>query len=135
MLVKFADIESLSDEQIYSRLGSPVKDDILLASGKSPELSAPRYLVEPARLKHPKFLSEEILLTDFGHAFDAKSTTLRSQATAISSPYCAPEVLFNTKQPDLAAEIWALACTLYEIRAGAQLLASFFGTAMRSFGR
>lgn len=133
MLVKLADIESWSDEQIYSRLGAPVKDDVLLASGETTDQSAPRYLVEPACLDRPQLLGEEILLIDFGHALHARSSTPPPppppQETAISLPYCAPEVLFNTTQlPGPAAEIWALACTLYEIRAGAQLFASFFGT-------
>lgn len=102
-------------------------DDVVLAPGKTFQRSAPRYLVEPARLRQTKFLGEEILLTDFGHASHTKSPAARPQGTAISLPYCAPEVLLDTKQPDMAAEIWALACTLYEMRAGAQLFASFFG--------
>lgn len=128
VLVKLAGIDSWSDEQIYSRLGGLVKDDVQLAPGQTSELSAPRYLVEPAHLGHSKLLSEEILLTDFGHAFHAKSLAPRPQEMAISLPYYAPEVLFHTEQLDLAAEIWALACTLYKIRAGTQLVASFFGS-------
>ena len=47
----------------------------------------------------------------------------------MSLPYSAPEVLFATKQhPDPSSETWSLTCTLFEIRAGAQLFASFFNT-------
>lgn len=128
VLVKLTGIESWSDEQIYQQLGSPVMDDVLLETQETPKQSAPRYLVEPACLGHSELIGEDILLTDFGHARHANSPTPRPQETAVSLPYCAPEVLFNTKEPDQAAEIWALACTLFEIRAGTQLFASFFGT-------
>lgn len=40
--------------------------------------------------------------------------------------YCSPEALFDGKL-STSSDIWALACILFEIRAGTQLFASFFG--------
>lgn len=136
VLVKLGDsIESWSDEQVYQRLGKPVKDDVVVVvetQETSNNSSAPRYLVEPACLDHPSLpLSKKTLLTDFGHSRHTKPLTPQpsTQETAITLPYSAPEVLFNTvKQADRPSEIWSLACTLFETRSGAQLFASFFNT-------
>lgn len=118
-------VHSWNEDQIYQRLGSPVKDEVLLSSGESPRCSAPRYVVEPANLTDSELLSEDILLIDFGQSFHSKSPP--SQPTELSLSYSAPELLFDG-MPTTYADIWALACTIYEIRAGTELFASFFGT-------
>lgn len=65
------------------------------------------------------------MLVDFGESFPGNSPPLRKQrGTPLS--YCSPEALFDGKLSTSSDE-WALACILFEIRAGTKLFASFFG--------
>jgi serine/threonine-protein kinase SRPK3 len=89
---------------------------------------APREIVLPidaTRLSTPVLLLEEsIIVVDFGQSFDTKQPpTKYAPATAIH--YCPPETLFDNKF-SFASDIWVLACTIFEIRAGYSLISSFF---------
>jgi len=65
----------------------------------------------------PKLLSDQIMIIDFGIAF------LQDQSSpSIGTPksYCAPEFLFNDGR-SVSSDIWALGCTIFEIRTGCYL--------------
>ena len=115
-------------EKIYQQLGSPIKVDIFTSSGQKPDLCvAPEYLVEPADFSSVdiEYISDQVLLIDLGEAFFELSRPSNGVGTPKS--YCSPELLLDHKA-GRASDIWALSCTLFELRSGFPLFESFFGS-------
>lgn len=81
-------------------------------------------------------LEESIVVIDFGQSFDTKQLpTEYNPSTAII--YYPPEAPFDSKF-SFASDIWELACTILEIRAGYSLTTSFLAdeeTVKRDFVR
>lgn len=65
----------------------------------------------------PQWLSDRIMIIDFGIAFlqDQSSPDIGTPKT-----YCAPEFLFGIPR-SIASDVWALGCTIFEIRTGSSL--------------
>lgn len=77
----------------------------------------PRYLVVNAYLDGAsKYISNNVAVIDFGESF------LNSQprdSTGIPSGYCSPEGFFDgCGDLGFASDVWALGCTLFEVRQG-----------------
>lgn len=127
VLLKIEPIDQLSEDDIYERFGRPVKDNLSRLTQSQDPNSAPEYVVESIDLgkSHPHMLTGDITIIDFGDSFMADTPP----ADGIGTPagYQAPEVLFGAL-PGKASDMWALACTLYEIRAGSTLFAGDFGS-------
>jgi serine/threonine-protein kinase SRPK3 len=64
-----------------------------------------------------QFLSDQIMIIDFGIAFLSDSS---SPDIGTPKSYCAPEFLFS-KERSVNSDIWALGCTIFEIRTGSRL--------------
>jgi len=113
-------------EELYERLGHPVTDKIVALPEANTSLSAPDYLVEPLDLSriHSSYFSGDALLVDFGHSFMSDSPPPEGVGTPLA--YCSPEALFDNRA-SVWSDIWALGCTVFEIRAGSQLFSSFLG--------
>ncbi|PGH19332.1 hypothetical protein AJ80_03972 [Polytolypa hystricis UAMH7299] len=126
VLLRLTNIDAWSDKEIYERLGSPIKKNVLDSAGDTAGRHAPDYLVKPANLSHldPIFLTKDIVLIDFGQSFRAGLPP--DHGTGTPPSYCSPETFFGGSM-SVASDVWALACTIHETRAGAQLFASFFG--------
>ena len=127
MLLKLAPIDDFSEDDIYRCLGTPIKDDLFrLTDPESPD-SAPQYVVACAELKKvdPNLLSSDITIIDFGESF--KQDSPPGHGVGTPAGYKAPELFFNDP-PSKRSDIWALTCTLFEIRAGSQLFAGYFGS-------
>ncbi|EPE32977.1 Protein kinase-like (PK-like) [Glarea lozoyensis ATCC 20868] len=120
-------IDTWSQEDVYERLGLPIKDEIGTISGSAPGASAPKYIVEPCSLLNPQLLSEDILLADFGCAFPSNNPPSNPDEIGLTMSYSAPEVIFDSKM-SVYSDIWALGCVLFEIRSGAQLFGDWIGT-------
>lgn len=127
VLLQLRGIDRWSTETLYQQVGRPIKDEIFTSSGQKPDLSAPEYLVEPASFSSVDFeyISERILLIDLGEAFSELSPPSNGVGTPVS--YCSPELLLEGKA-SRASDIWALACTIFEIRSGFPLFESFVGS-------
>ncbi|RDL35771.1 uncharacterized protein BP5553_06383 [Venustampulla echinocandica] len=126
ILLRVSDISSLSEEEIIEEFGVPQKDPVLTALGESYELpSAPKYLVRPIDTAsiNPQYLTDQICIIDFGESYDSSAPP---QELGIPLSYCAPEIIFHNPAGP-ASDIWALACTLYEIRSCKQVLYAGFG--------
>jgi serine/threonine-protein kinase SRPK3 len=118
-LLQLANIDEWSIEQIYERLGEPQKQDLSPSSDRRPETSVPEYTVNAISMKDvdPQWLSDQIMIIDFGIAFLQEQSS-----TVIGTPkiYWAPEFLFDEAR-SVSSDIWALGCTLFEIRTGGSL--------------
>lgn len=87
-----------------------------MASGEKLPDSAPRYLVETAYFGGlpPEYLTEKIMIIDFSEAYRMSSPP---SDLGIPEEYLPPEVIFKSDNSiEVGCDIWALACTLYEIR-------------------
>ena len=127
VLVQLKGIDTWPTETLYQQVGSPVRDEVFNSSGQKPDLSAPEYLVEPASFSRVDFeyISEQVLVIDFGEAFPELSPPDDGVGTPVS--YCSPELILERKA-SRKSDIWALACTIFEIRSGFPLFESFVGS-------
>ncbi|KAF7945161.1 hypothetical protein EAE96_009940 [Botrytis aclada] len=121
ILLQLANIDEWTEEQIYERLGVPQKEKVIYGSSKLPvtDFSFPDYTVAPIKMKevNPKWIANDIIIIDFGIAF---LQTAPSLDLGTPKSYCAPEFLFGCYR-SVASDIWALGCTIFEIRTGSRL--------------
>jgi serine/threonine-protein kinase SRPK3 len=104
-------------------LGEP--DIIQTLGGSPPGPQAPRELVASTPYSFPSFLEENIFVIDFGQSFEMKAPPKGYQASTVIH-YFPPEYRFDNVA-SLASDIWGLACTIFEIRAGRPLFNTYFG--------
>jgi len=126
ILLQMSDFNSLDEKMILKEFGVPQKDPVLTALGERFELpSAPKYLVRPIDTAsiNPRYLTDQVCIIDFGESYDFSSPP---QELGIPLLYCAPELIFHNPAGP-ASDVWALACTLYEIRSCKRLLYAGFG--------
>lgn len=117
--------DTWSDHAVYERLGNPIRDPVIPLAAEGNNASAPQYLVEPAALARidSSFLCEDVVLIDPGQAYISAAYSTHDTGTPL--PYCAPELLFDSNA-SFPSHIWALACTLFAMRAGTPPFAAFF---------
>lgn len=127
VLLQLKGIDTWPMETMYQQLGRPVREEVFTSSGQKPDLCAPRYLVESASFSclDFKYISEQALLIDLGEAFLESLPPSNGVGTPVS--YCSPELLLE-KKASSASDVWALACTIFEIRSGFPLFESFVGS-------
>ena len=109
---------------MYERLGQPYKD-AMSTSASYDDLgpSAPTLVVEPIADIKPQYVTESILIIDFGQSFFLDSPPSSGLGTPWS--YRAPEAIFDL-EASVYSDIWALGCIIFEIRAGEQLFEAFW---------
>ncbi|KAF5683484.1 CMGC kinase [Fusarium circinatum] len=116
ILVKLCNLDHLSEDELFSLLGHPEEIQVQMESGEDLPASSPRYLVPPADISGlgNEFLTEEICVIDFGESFKFSSPP---EDLGIPENYLPPEILLE--ESDVigpACDLWALGCTLFEIR-------------------
>jgi serine/threonine-protein kinase SRPK3 len=119
ILLQLANIDEWTVGEIYERLGKPQTQDLHRSPDGPADSPAPRYTVNAISMKgvDPQWLSDQIIIIDFGIAF------LQNESSPyIGTPksYCAPEFLFGNPR-SVSSDIWALGCTIFEIRTGSGL--------------
>lgn len=108
-------------------LGAPQTTKVVTADGGSHHMPiAPQYLVYPIDWDHvastkPNLIAEDACLIDFGEAYEMSAPTPN---LGIPQVYCPPEYALEGKV-GVGCDIWALGCTLYEIRTGRKLFDTF----------
>jgi len=127
VLLRLTNIDKWSANDVNRQLGIPITDEVVLLSEDKPSVSAPRYLVPPTSFSSvaSKYISEELLLIDLGEAFFQSFSPPKGVGTPV--PYCSPELILQGKA-SASSDIWALCCTMFEMRAGFPLFESFVGS-------
>lgn len=133
VLLPFApddNIHTLSQSAFYERFGEPYQEPVERIDGKGVSVGVPTHGVAPAFLgcrPQEVTLSESaILLTDFGESYMPSAPG--SQRTYCHAPLrvTPPEAHFATGELGFPADIWALACVIWEVVGGS---GSLFGSA------
>ncbi|POS72633.1 CMGC protein kinase [Diaporthe helianthi] len=116
ILVKLTSLDKLSEDELLLLIGTPVKTSVRTESGKELPTSSPRYLTIPADLSKlsDKYLTDQICIIDLGETF---SISAPPEDLGIPENYLPPEVLLEQENAiSPACDLWALCCTLFEIR-------------------
>jgi serine/threonine protein kinase len=124
ILLKVVGLDGLPEDRVLKMLGDPVKVEVFTESGGTPsDLTAPRYLVRPVEFRNVPlpYIVDEILVIDFGESYDV---TNPPEELGIPESYRAPELLLENT-PGFGCDLWALGCTLFEIRTGRKLFDMF----------
>ncbi|KAK0703859.1 kinase-like domain-containing protein [Lasiosphaeria miniovina] len=125
ILMRIQGPAGLSEDELRLTLGPPRTVDVVQASGEGPwPLTAPAYLVKPIEwglldLSGNEFdlVTDKLCVVDFAESFDVRDLP---EDLATPLEYCPPEYVLD-KRLGTASDIWALGCTLFEIRAGRRL--------------
>lgn len=115
--------DELSEDELIKQLGEPNKEPLLTISGESPVPSGPEYLVEGLKLDRldARFISDHVSIIDFGESYDMNSPP---EDLGITASFRSPELLFDNTI-GVGCDLWALACTIYEIRTRSPLFENF----------
>lgn len=116
ILVKLTNLDHLTESQLLSLLIPPEKVQVQTESGKDVPASSPKYLVPPVDLSRlgNDYLTDNICVIDFGESFLISSPP---ESLGIPENYLPPEVLLDEDNAiGPACDLWALGCTLFEIR-------------------
>ncbi|RDW67398.1 uncharacterized protein DSM5745_09264 [Aspergillus mulundensis] len=121
ILIEIGGLAGKSEEEVMAILGEPQGANVVKYPGADATANPPEYIIFPASENLLCQSRETLTVIDFGNSFrEGKGSPPR--ASGAPSHYAAPEVVFsNQGQASLASDIWALACTLYEIRFGEKL--------------
>ncbi|KAK2766800.1 hypothetical protein FQN54_006114 [Arachnomyces sp. PD_36] len=123
VLLRLSNFDDLSEEQLIEILSKPVMDPVHLVPGERAEREVPKYLVRPIDLDgiDRRYITDQICIIDFGESYEPSRPL---ESLGIPLGYRPPEVIFEN-QIGPACDIWALACSLYEIRVGSPLFEMF----------
>jgi serine/threonine-protein kinase SRPK3 len=129
ILVRISGLDGLPEDAVLKLLGRPRTTRVLTASGEPHQLDiAPKYLVYPvdwddvlSRDDGAQLTVGSACVTDFGESYDASSPP---DEVGIPQVYCSPEQCLE-RRIGKESDLWALGCTLFEIRTGQKLFDTF----------
>lgn len=117
------DIDSWTIEQIYENFGKPRTDTVSRLDDQPLDPAVPPYTVElvyffrPTRMR----LTKQIKIMDFGEASFSNEERVKSNTPMLLRP---PEAFFN-ESIGMPADIWALACAIFDLFGKRSLFESF----------
>ncbi|KZV75818.1 kinase-like protein [Peniophora sp. CONT] len=118
-----------SDQELYTNLGEPKTTLVPTYDGtpNSPQTQSARVVpIANSRLTNASFLQESVVLGDFGQSYAVASPPSDYEPGTVIH-YFSPEARFENRA-GLEADVWALGCTIFEMRAGFPLFEVFFGS-------
>ncbi|KAG5649973.1 hypothetical protein H0H81_001274, partial [Sphagnurus paluster] len=121
-------VQNWSDSDVYINFGQPVTEEVVSRDHSPLGPSSPARLFAPidnSHLTNSTFLQEDTLLIDFGQSFPSLHPPSDYEPATVPH-YQSPEARFEGRI-DMSSDIWALACTIFEIRAGFPLFEAFLG--------
>jgi len=122
------DVQEWSDNDVYLNFGQPETEKIITRDLSPLGPHVPAQLVAPidnAYSTNSIFLQEGILLIDFGQSFSIFHPRTDYKPATVPH-YQSPEARFEGRI-GMPSDVWALACTIFEIRAGFPLFEAFLG--------
>ncbi|KAL8896468.1 MAG: hypothetical protein Q9207_007690 [Kuettlingeria erythrocarpa] len=128
ILFKVPSIDGLSTKELYQQFAPLTKQPVKRRDGGPLDAAAPPYAVVPLWMGEAceDVTIAEVMIADFGEAYVAKEKVPHTLNTPIL--YCPPEMLLKTGAIGMPADIWALACTIFEIMGTSSLFESFLPT-------
>ncbi|KAI1187796.1 kinase-like domain-containing protein [Nemania serpens] len=129
ILARISNLDGLSEDEIFRLVGESRQIRVTTAAREKHDLpTAPQYLVypiiwddiapePPARC----LITGEACIIDFGESFEFANPP---PDLGIPQSYCPPEYILD-KKVGASCDIWALGCTLFEIRTGRRLFGAF----------
>ncbi|KAI2465853.1 kinase-like domain-containing protein [Annulohypoxylon bovei var. microspora] len=117
-------VMELTDRKINKYLGPREYVPLATLSGKDPKPHGPSYLVFPASLDilQRKCQTREVAIVDFTDSFYSSNPPTSPKW---NRQYAAPELLFTKTLSGLPQDIWALACTIYEVKLRTPLFSEY----------
>lgn len=123
-------VDNLPPEEIYHRYGEPKLEPVIRVDGNPLGDGVPSHLVVPiwmGKSSEDVEISEgEVILSDFGESFMPASVERFHSNTPLS--FRPPEARFPSKPLGFAADIWSLACLIWEILGARPLFESTMAT-------
>jgi len=106
-------LDSWTPQQIYELFDEPSTNTVSRTDGQPLGPEAPPYAVEPACLRNPggETGPKQIKIIDFGEASFSKEQRRELNTPILLQP---PELFFD-ENIGLQADIWALACTIFDV--------------------
>lgn len=118
-------LDGMAEDKVLQIIGTPVRNPIVCrdSAPRHERLIAPQYLVYPVQWQdvNREYLTEEPCLIDFGESFE---TMQPPQDLGTPGPYRSPELILD-RAAGINSDLWALGCTLFEIRTGRKLFGAF----------
>ena len=114
---------------MYVHLGDPETDNVRTRDRRPRGRHVPAMLVasvENSKISDATLLQESVVLSDFGQSYFVASPPPSYKPGTVLN-YQSPEARFEGRA-GLEADIWALGCAIFEIRAGFALFESFLGS-------
>ncbi|KAI1379630.1 kinase-like domain-containing protein [Hypoxylon crocopeplum] len=114
----------LPDSRLDRYLGPRENELLETLSGDDPEPHGPKYLAFPASLDELErnCRTGKVAIIDFSHSFNHSSMPKSSRW---HRQYAGSELLFMRTLSGLPQDIWALACTIFEIKLQTQLFSEY----------
>jgi serine/threonine-protein kinase SRPK3 len=109
---------------VIQATGKPILEKVVTESSESPtETTTPKYLVHPVDVYKvsSRFVTDQACIIDFGESFEASNPP---DDIGIPQAYRSPELVFD-KVAGIGSDLWALGCTLFEIRTGRKLFGTY----------
>jgi serine/threonine-protein kinase SRPK3 len=123
VLLELGRLDHLPQEKLLGILGEPVAAKVRPYTNKTLEPGAPKFVYQPADLtKLSKFYTGNITIIDFGSSFSLYDIP---EECGTPAQFCSPELILNNKNGG-ESDLWALACTIFEMRAGEPLFECLF---------
>lgn len=112
---KISDVDRLSAGELYQRLHPPKERPIERIDKGPLGVGVPPYAVEPLWIGESceHVTNTELMIADFGEAYIASEKTPQALNTPVI--LCPPEALLKICTIGMPADIWALACAIFEI--------------------
>ncbi|KAH9895481.1 kinase-like domain-containing protein [Xylariomycetidae sp. FL2044] len=132
ILARISNLDGLTEEEVLTMFGQPETARVTTISEKEHDLPiAPQYLVYPILWgdvtqgpSDKQLITGKACVIDLGEAFE---TSDPPSEIGIPQSYCAPEYELEKKVGGAAIDLWALGCTIFEIRTGRRLFGTFDG--------
>ncbi|KAL8982760.1 MAG: hypothetical protein Q9177_005173 [Variospora cf. flavescens] len=120
------DVERLCPDELYQLVGPPTAKPVERLDGGPLGAGVPPYTVWPLSIGKgcEDVTDTDLMIADFGEAYVARDTSPERLNTPIL--LCPPEWLLKTETVGMPADIWTLACTVYDVLGEANLFEGFW---------